>query len=118
MTEILSCTLSQYMWYHESIQLDKASVHFLKFSKKKDQLRSQLFSDNGSIQKWYDFKKKYNLHESPYFQWLQLIESIPERSKFMIKKNYENANDLIIHDNHLIKSSRVIFLDRLTPIFY
>ena len=39
----------------------------------------------------------YNLHERFYFQWLQLIGSMQERWKFIIRKNYENAITLIIH---------------------
>ena len=85
----------------------KASVHFLTFSKKSINYVSQLFSKNGSIKKWHEFKKEYNLHESSYFKWLQLVDSIPERWKYVIKENYENATNLIIHDHHLIKGSRV-----------
>ena len=47
---------------------------------------------------------------------VQLVDSIPERWKFIIKENYENATNLIIHDHRLIKGSRVITLDKLTPI--
>ena len=55
-----------------------------------------------------------NWHESFYFQWLQLIDSIPQRQKIIIKENYENATNLIIHDHHLVKGSRIITLDKLT----
>ena len=61
-----------------------------------------------------EFKREHNLHESFYFQWLQLIDSIPQRWKIIIKENYENAINLIIHDHHLVKGSRVITLDKLT----
>ena len=114
MAEITSCILSQYLWYNKSIQVDKVSIHFLTFSEKSINYVSQLFSDNGSIKKWHEFKREYNLHESSYFKWLQLVDSIPERWKFVIKENYENATNLIIHDHHLIKDSRVITLDKLT----
>ena len=50
-----------------------------------------------------EFKREHNLHESFYFQWLQLIDSIPQRWKIIIKENYENATNLIIHDHHLVK---------------
>ena len=43
-----------------------------------------------------------------------MIDSIPERWKFIIKENYENATNLIIHDHRLIKGSRVITLNILT----
>ena len=44
----------------------------------------------------------------------QLIDSIPEKWKFIIKKNYENAANLITYYHHLIKPSRAVTLDKLT----
>ena len=87
--------------------MDKASVQFLKFPKKGINYIFQLFSDNGSIKKWNEFKGEYNLHEI-YYQWLQLIDSIPKRWKLIIKKTCENATNLIIHDYQLMTGLRVI----------
>ena len=78
-TEVLSCILSQYLWYNRSIQIDNSSVYFLKFSEYNISYISELFSGNGSIKQWHDFKRERNLHESFYFQWLQLIDSIPQK---------------------------------------
>ena len=39
-----------------------------------------------------------------HFQWLQLIGSVPERWKFIIKENYENAANFIIHDHQRLQS--------------
>ena len=58
--------------------MDKASFHFLTFHEKSINYVSQLFNDNSSIKKWHEFKKEYSLHESLYFKWLQLVDSIPE----------------------------------------
>ena len=87
---------------------------FLKTFRKNINYASQLFTDNGSIKQWHEFKREHNPHESFYFQWLQLIDSIPQRWKIIIKGNYENATNLIIHDHHLVKGSRVITIDKLT----
>ena len=100
MAEISSCILSQYLWYNKTIQVDKVSIHLLTSSEKSINYVLQLFSDNGSIKKWHEFKIEYNLHGSSYFKWLQLVDSIPESWKFIIKENYENATNLIIHDHH------------------
>ena len=64
--EISSCILSQYLWYNKSIQLDKASVHFLTFSEKGlNYKNSQIFrnflvtivpSKNGTISRLYSRK--------------------------------------------------------------
>ena len=86
MTEIPSCILSQYLWYNANIQIDKTSIHFSRFSEKNINYVSQLFNNNGSIKKWHKFKREYNLHQNSYFQWVQLIDCIPEKWKFIIKK--------------------------------
>ena len=102
------------MWYNRSIQVDNSSVYFLRFSEKNINYVSQLFSDNGSIKQWHELKTEHNLHESFYFQLLQLVDSIPQSWKIIIKENYENAIKPIIYDHHLVKGSRVITLDKLT----
>ena len=114
-TELPSCILSQYLWCNRSIQVDNFSFYFLKFSEKNINHVSQFFSGNGSIKQWHEFQREHNLHESFYFQWLQLIDSIPQRWK-IIKENYENSINLIIDDHHLVKSSRFMSLDKLTSI--
>ena len=67
---------------------------FLKFLVKMEKLKN-----------WHEFKREYNLHESSCFKWLQLVESVRERWKFIIKENYENATNFISHDHRLIKGS-------------
>ena len=86
MTEIPSCILSQYLWYNANIQIDKISIHFSWFLEKNMNYVSQLFDNNGSIKKWHKFKREYNLHQNSYFHWVQLIDSITEKWKFIIKK--------------------------------
>ena len=113
-TEVPSCILSQYLWYNRSIQVDNSSVYFLKFSEENINYVSQLFSDNGSIKQWHEFKREHNLHESFYFQWLQSIDSIPQRWNIIIKETTEMLSILSFHDHHLVKGSRVITLDKLT----
>ena len=46
------------------MQVDKAYVYFLKFSEKSIDYVSQLFSENGSIKKWHEIQREYNLHGS------------------------------------------------------
>ena len=61
-----------------------------------------------------NLKENTTYMKIPCFKWLKLVDSIPERWKFFTKENYENAINLIIHDHHSIKGSRVITLDKLT----
>ena len=62
-------------------------------------------------------KNDVSLRENTIYmrlQWVQLRNSIPEKWKFTIKKNNEIGGNLLAHDHHLIKGSRVITLDKLT----
>ena len=43
-----------------------------------------------------------------------MADSIPQIWKIIIKEDYENATNLIIHDHHLVKGSRVITSHKLT----
>ena len=45
---------------------------------------------------------------------MQLIDCFLEKWKFVIIKNYENAANLICHDHHSMRGSRVVTLDKLT----
>ena len=118
MAETPSCILSQYLWYNKSIQVNKVSIQFLTFPEKSISYVSQLFSHTGSIENGMNLKgtwKLNNQYQSSYFKWPQLVDSFPERWELISKGNYENDTNLIIHDHHLIKGSRFITLDKLTP---
>ena len=75
---------------------------------------SQLFRPDGSIKTWHELKTEHELHENSYFQWLQQIKAIPEGWKSIIKGTHESTTNLIIHDHHVIKGSRILTLDKLS----
>ena len=66
------------------------------------------------INAWHLLKQQYHLNNNNYFQWLQLINSVPEKWKLTIKQSSSNAKNLIIHGLHLIKGSRILILEKLT----
>ena len=50
-----------------------------------------------------------------YFQWAQLIQAIPQIWKNKIKQNLtKNESNPPVLNHHLIKSGRILTLDRLT----
>ena len=75
---------------------------------------SQLFNTTGSIKTWYLLKQEYHLKNNSYFQWLLLINSILEKWKLTFKQSSSDAKNLIIQGHHLIKSSRILILEKLT----
>ena len=112
--EIPSCTLSQYLWYSNIIQVEKHLIYLVQFSEENINYVSQLFRSEGSIKTWHEIKTEHELHENSYFQWLQLISAIPEERKFVIKETHESTTNLIVDDHHVIKSSRILTLDKLS----
>ena len=106
--------MSQFLWYNIYIQIDEGDVHHSRFSQKGLSFVSQLFDKNGTIKAWHLLKQGYNLNNNTYCQWLQLINSIPEKWKLTIKQSSSDAKNLIIHGNHLIKGSRILILEKLT----
>ena len=60
-------------------------------------------------------KNEYHLDNKFYFQWVQLIHTIPliwKQKIYNSEKNVEKNN--VIQNHHLIKNTRVIALDKLT----
>ena len=76
MAEIPSCILPQYLWYNKSIQVDKASIHFLTFSEKSVNYVSQLFSDNGLL------KNSMNLRENTTYMGVHILMATISRFYF------------------------------------
>ena len=58
---------------------------FKKKKKKKTMFHNFLIM-MAPLKKWLKFKREHNLNQNSYFQWVQLIDSIPEKWKFIIKK--------------------------------
>ena len=47
--EISSCILPQYLWYNETIQVDKNSIYLLRFSEKRYLLCLSSFSNRNGM---------------------------------------------------------------------
>ena len=111
--ETPSCILSQFLWYSIYIQINEDDVHFSKFLLSNLNFASQLFDTNGTVKSWHLLKQEYHLNSKSYFQWLQLINSIPEIWKSTIKQSCSDAKNLIIHGHHQINGSRTLILEKL-----
>ena len=60
---------------------------------------------------------EHELHENSYIQWSKMISAIPEGLKFVIKETHESTTNLIIHDYHVIKGSRILDKQSSTKIY-
>ena len=106
--------MSHYPWYNENVQLDKNQIYLVPFYDKNNSYVSKLFRPDGSIKKWHELNTEHQLHENSYFQWLQLVCAIPEGWKFIIKETHEITTNIIIYNQHVVKASRILKLDKLS----
>ena len=60
-----------------------------------------------------DFRHEHDLHHPSYFRYLQIISSIQENWKHTIKRSGCNENNLVIHNNNLIKGSGNLTAEKL-----
>ena len=111
--ETPSSVLSQFLWHNIYIQIDVDDVHLSRFSRSNLNFVSQLSVANGSIKDWH-LLNEYDLNNNSYFQYLQFINSFPERWKLTIKQSSSDAKNLIIHSYHSIKRSVILILEKLT----
>ena len=77
----------------------KATYISLGFHTKKLNFIFQLFETSG--------KQEYHLNNISYFQWLPLINLIPEKLKFIIKQTKSDAKNLK-------NGSRILFVEKVT----
>ena len=75
---------------------------------------TQLFNTDGSVKNWKILKAKYALQNKDQFCWLQLINVIPEIWKKCIKQTSENNSLLVVKGHYLLRSSRIIILEKLS----
>ena len=106
--------MSQFLRYNIYIQINEGDAHLSRFPKNNLNFVSQLFGRNGTVKAWHLLKHEYHLNSSSYFQWLQLINSIPGKWKLSIKQSSSDSKSLIIHDHYLIEGSRTLILEKLT----
>ena len=102
-----SFNLHLLLCYNTYIQINESDIHLTRFSQKFE-LRFSAFWYNDIVKAWHLLKHEYHLNKNSYFQWMQLISKIPEKWKFTIKQIGSDTKNVIIHDHHLIKASRIL----------
>ena len=66
-SETPSYIVSQILWYHIYIQIDKANVHLSRFSQNNLNFVSHLFNINDTVKAWHLLKQEYQLNINSYF---------------------------------------------------
>ena len=73
----------------------------------KSLMENFIFCAKGCVKCWQSLREEYSLRIHSYFQWLQMISSIPENWQ-LIKHGSWDANNLLIHNHHLIRGSSIL----------
>ena len=73
--------LLQYMWYNADIQVDKTSIHFLRFFEKNIKYVSQLCNSNGSI------KNGIRLRENTIYIRILIFNGYNDSTRFQKNGN-------------------------------
>ena len=105
----VSCPL---LWYNKDILISNKPIYFKHFSSNNLNYVTQLFYDTGNTKEWVKLKHKFNLNNNLYFNWMQLIHSIPQKWKNPIKSNRISEN-LLFLNHHLIKCNILLSLEKL-----
>ena len=75
---------------------------------------ADLFEEDGSILCWERFKYLHKVSPKMYFKWIQLIDSIPENWKNIIKEDKGNSRIFCIFTPHLNVKAIFLPIDKLT----
>ena len=110
-----SGVLTQFIWYNSYFKTDSKAVYLKSFSTKNINFITQLFNTDGSVKNWNILKTECALQNKHQFCSLQLINAIAEIWKKCIKQTSENTSLLVVKDHDLIRGSRIIILEKLSP---
>ena len=77
--ELPSCILSTFLWYNKDILISNKPIYLKHFSNNNLNYTTQLFDDTLNRKEWVKLKHELNLNNNLYFNWMQLIHSIPQK---------------------------------------
>ena len=109
------CILSQYLWLNKFIIATNSYANFTNFSNKNINFVSDLVNEHCNFKSWENLKNEYLSNKKLYFQWVQLIHTIPLIWKQKINDSEKNVEkSYVVQDHHLIKNTIVIVLGKRT----
>ena len=95
-SELPSCVLFTFLWYNKGLLISNKPIYFKHFSNNNLNYVNQMFPDMRNPREWTKLKHEFNSNINIYFHWMQLIHSIPQKSKNIIKNNRIPENVLFI----------------------
>ena len=90
--ELPSCILFTFLWYNKDILISNKPIYFKHFTYNNLNYVTRLFYNTRSTKEWGKLKYKFTFNNNLYFNWIQLIQSIPQKWKNIIKNNRMSTN--------------------------
>ena len=85
----------------------------IKFSKKQFFV-NDLIKENRKFETWEQITHESNFDKNFYFEWIQLVHTIPNHWKKKLTENTTNNQNLSYLNHHLIKSNQIHSVENLT----
>ena len=92
------CVYTQRIWHNHFIKVDNDTLFDNRLAKMGVNFIKDLYTENGALKTWQQFKNELNCTENMYFLWRQIIASIPGPWKRMIHEDHGKSIKKGIHD--------------------
>ena len=86
-SEVQSCIQSNFVQYNKHLLIDNRLVYLQSLTDENANFLDNLLDGSGNFKSWNELKSEFNLVDSLYFSWMQLINSIPLNWRNIIKSN-------------------------------
>ena len=101
------------MWFNKEIKIDHTPFCFKDVSEKNINFITQLYKPDGKLKQWENVKQEFNLNDSAFYKWVQIVHAIPNTWKNIIS-NESLSNNNVYTNHHLIWNNRILCLEKLS----
>ena len=109
-----STMYAQKIWYNKFIRIDNKSYRFNEMYKAGVEFVKDLYSENGQLLKWNDFQQRYNLPITKFFNWRQIIDSIPNKWKEQLSLDSGLSRNSGNTCQHLLDIPKQLNMEKMT----
>ena len=101
--------LNQRIWYNHFIKIGNSPVIFRDLARANLNYVYQLFNHDGSIKTWDQIKTEFNLQNSLYFRYTQLVHALPQGWRQAVLP----IPDEIVPTQGILQCTKLISLEKL-----
>ena len=113
--EVPSSVSKQCLWYNSYTKIDNKIVCRKDFADKRINYISIFFDENGESKSWQKMLTDFQLTQTTYFEWFQLIHTISHSWKLAVLNDKGDLKNIICLNHHLIKNNQILAIEKLIP---